>query len=48
MREREVALLEGISGAKHAVVPNAGHLPQMDSPRGFLEEMKRFLGSDAS
>ena len=48
LREREVALLEGISGAKHAVVPNAGHLPQMDSPQGFLEEMKRFLGSDAS
>lgn len=43
LREREKVLLEGISGAKHAVVPHAGHLPQIDNPRGFLQEVKRFL-----
>ena len=45
LRERALTLLEGICGAKYALVPNAGHLPQMDSPQGFLEEMKQFLGS---
>ena len=43
LREREKVLLEGISGAKHAVVPHAGHLPQIDNPQGFLQEVRRFL-----
>ena len=45
LREREMVLLEGISDAKHAVVPNAGHLPQMDNPQGFLKEVKQFLSA---
>ena len=45
LREREMVLLEGISDAKHAVVPNAGHLPQMDNPQGFLQEVKQFLSA---
>jgi 3-oxoadipate enol-lactonase len=48
LREREKALLEGISGAKHAVVPDAGHLPQLDNPEGFLQEVKQFLSSTGS
>jgi len=43
LREREKVLLEGISGAKHAVVPHAGHIPQIDNPQGFLQEVRRFL-----
>ena len=43
LREREKVLLEGISGAKHALVPDAGHLPQIDNPQGFLQEIKQFL-----
>ena len=43
LREREKVLLEGISGAKHALVPDAGHLPQIDNPQGFLQEVKQFL-----
>ena len=48
LREREKVLLEGISGAKHAVVPKAGHLPQLDNPEGFLQEVKQFLSSIGS
>jgi pimeloyl-ACP methyl ester carboxylesterase len=48
LREREKVLLEGISEAKHAVVPNAGHLPQMDNPQGFLQEVKQFLSTRGS
>ena len=45
LREREMALLEGISNAKHAVIHHAGHLPQMDNPQGFLQEVKQFLST---
>ena len=45
LREQEKVLLEGIEGAKHAVVENAGHLPQMDNPQAFLQEVNQFLGS---
>ena len=43
LRDREKVLLEGISGAKHALVPDAGHLPQIDNPQGFLQEVKQFI-----
>lgn len=43
LREREQVLPKGISNAKHAVIPNAGHLPQVDNPQGFLQEVKKFL-----
>ena len=48
LREREKVLLEGISEAKHSVVPKAGHLPQLDNPKGFLQEVKKFLNSTSS
>ena len=48
LREHEKVLLEGISGAKHAVVPKSGHLPQLDNPEGFLQEVKQFLSSIGS
>ena len=48
LREREEVLLEGISEAKHAVVPNAGHLPQMDNPQGFLQQVTQFLSARGS
>ena len=36
-REWERNLLEGIKGVKHALVPDAGHLPQIDNPQGFTK-----------
>ncbi|MFC1892802.1 alpha/beta fold hydrolase [Chloroflexota bacterium] len=45
LREHEKTLLEGIKGAKHALVPNAGHLPQIDNPQSFLQEVNQFLTS---
>ena len=48
LREREKALLEGISEVKHAVVPNAGHLPQLDNPQGFLREVNQFWSTGVS
>jgi 3-oxoadipate enol-lactonase len=43
LRDREKVLLEGINGAKLAIVPQAGHLPQVDNPQGFLQAVKPFL-----
>ncbi len=48
LREREAVLLEGMSDVKHVAVPNAGHLPQMDDPQGFLQEVNQFLSSRCS
>jgi len=45
LREQEGTLVEGIKGAKHALVQNAGHLPQIDNPQAFLQEVNRFLSS---
>lgn len=45
LREQEQALLEGIPGAKHALVNDAGHLPQIDNPATFLQEVRSFLSS---
>lgn len=45
LRERETMLLEGMSGAKHAVIHDAGHLPQMDNPESFIQEVKQFLST---
>jgi len=45
LRDQEKVLLEKIKGSKHAVVENAGHLPQMDNPQGFLQAVNQFLSS---
>jgi len=48
LREQEKVLLGGIPGAKHALVENAGHLPQIDNPPAFLKEVRAFLGAPLS
>lgn len=45
LREHEVALLKGISDTKHAIIHDAGHLPQMDCPESFIQEVKQFLSN---
>lgn len=34
-----------IPGAKHAVVPDAGHIVAMENPKGFIAELKAFLST---
>lgn len=34
-----------IPGAKHAVVPDAGHIVAMENPQGFVAELKAFLAT---
>ena len=36
-----------IPGARLAVVPQAGHLPQIEQPQAFMKELRGFLGSRA-
>jgi len=45
LRACEETLLKEISGATYALVPNAGHLPQLDNPQDFIREVKRFLNA---
>lgn len=45
LREKEKTLLEGIKGANHALVADAGHVPQVERPQAFLQEVNRFLSS---
>ncbi len=33
-----------IPGARLAVIPQAGHLPQIEQPQAFLAELRKFLG----
>jgi pimeloyl-ACP methyl ester carboxylesterase len=33
-----------IPDARLAVIPQAGHLPQIEQPQAFLAELRRFLG----
>jgi pimeloyl-ACP methyl ester carboxylesterase len=41
--EKEKILLQGIKGAKRAVLGDAGHVPQVEKPEFFLREVSRFL-----
>jgi pimeloyl-ACP methyl ester carboxylesterase len=43
LRDKEKTLLQGIKGAKHAVIEDAGHVPQVEKPEFFLREVSRFL-----
>jgi pimeloyl-ACP methyl ester carboxylesterase len=45
LREGENLLLDGIKGAEHALVEDAGHLPQVEKPQAFLKEVNRFLNA---
>lgn len=44
-REWEKVLLDGIKGAKHALVKDAGHPTQIENPQDFLGEVNKFLSS---
>ncbi len=45
LAEKEKELLKGIKGAKSAILPDAGHVPQVDQPQAFLQAIDRFLNS---
>jgi len=42
-RGKESDLHNYIKGSQVAIIPNAGHLPQVDNPQGFLEAVQPFL-----
>ncbi len=44
LRTKEKALQNHIKGSKLAVIPDAGHLPQLDNPEAFLKAIQPFLG----
>jgi len=41
---KEKELLQRIKGSKSAVIPDAGHVTQMDQPQAFLKEVNPFWG----
>jgi pimeloyl-ACP methyl ester carboxylesterase len=43
--EKERILLQGIKGAQRAVLADAGHVPQVEKPDSFVQEVSRFLSS---
>ncbi len=43
LRSKENALKNYIKGSELVIIPNAGHLPQVDNPEAFLEAVQRFL-----
>jgi len=45
LREKEEEILKAIKGAKSAILPDAGHVPQMDQPEAFLKAIDPFLKS---
>ncbi|MBI2907029.1 MAG: alpha/beta hydrolase [Chloroflexi bacterium] len=44
LRAKERALKARAKGSKLAVIPDSGHLPQVDNPKAFLEAVLPFLG----
>ena len=43
LRSKEKALESYIKGSKLVIIPNAGHLPQVDNPEAFLDVVQPFL-----
>ncbi|MSQ33904.1 MAG: alpha/beta hydrolase [Dehalococcoidia bacterium] len=43
LRNHEQFVLQSIPGSRLALVPDAGHVPQMENPKGFLELVLPFL-----
>lgn len=43
LREKEKVLLERIKGSRGALIEDAGHVPQVEKPQAFLQEVSRFL-----
>jgi len=44
VRESGKILVQGIKGARYALIENGGHLPQTDNPKAFIQEVNSFLG----
>ncbi len=44
LRSKEKALQNYLKGSKLVIIPDAGHLPQVDNPKVFLEAVLPFLG----
>ncbi|MFC1869652.1 alpha/beta fold hydrolase [Chloroflexota bacterium] len=44
LRTKEKVLKNHIKGSKLVIIPDAGHLPQVDNPEAFLASVKQFLG----
>ncbi len=44
LRSKEKVIPANIKGAKLVIIPDAGHLPQVDNPKAFLEAVLPFLG----
>jgi pimeloyl-ACP methyl ester carboxylesterase len=45
LKEKEKEILKGIKGAKSVILPDAGHVPQMDQPEEFFKVVSQFLKS---
>ena len=43
LRGKEHKLLDGIRGSRLVLLPEAGHIPQLDDPEGFVREVLDFL-----
>ena len=43
LRNKESTLINHIKGSKLAIIPQAGHLPQVDNPNAFSEVVLSFL-----
>lgn len=43
LREQEQLLIQGIRGAKYALIEDAGHVPQIDAPKAFVDTVLEFL-----
>jgi pimeloyl-ACP methyl ester carboxylesterase len=41
------AFCERIPGARFELIPNAGHVPQIEQPETFVEQVARFIGAPA-
>ena len=44
LRGKEHKLVQGIRGAQLAILPQAGHIPQLDDPEGFARVVLEFFG----
>jgi pimeloyl-ACP methyl ester carboxylesterase len=43
-KEHALAYQQGIPGAKVAIIPECGHVPQIEQPDAFIAEIEAFLG----
>lgn len=43
-RRKEHKLLQGIAGTRLVLIPEAGHIPQLDDPEGIIRVVLDFFG----